>query len=353
MSFKSHLAEPPSRTNRLALLAAVEACRAAGMDAPALRSRRVGVCIGTTVGCTLNNEPFYRAWKAGELPDPEPVRRYLAGNPALWLAKALGLRGPVATIANACSSGTDAIGQAKSWIERGLCGIAIAGGADELSRVTYLGFISLMITSPEPCRPFDRDRRGLNLGEGAGMLLLANEEALRGNGAGPGVFAEGFGTSTDAYHPTAPHPEGRGLRQAIRVALEQAGADAGEIGLVNAHGTSTPDNDRVEGRVLTDLLAGGTPAVSTKGYTGHTLGAAGGIEAALTVRALLDERLPATVGFETPDPDCVLIPTTALTDVSADLALSTSLAFGGTNSALLFRRGKRDRGSSRAKTLRL
>jgi 3-oxoacyl-[acyl-carrier-protein] synthase-1/3-oxoacyl-[acyl-carrier-protein] synthase II len=328
----------PTRTNRLALAAVLEACAQSGLGLSQLPQLRVGVCLGTTVGCTLNDEVFYRNFKQGTLPDPQPVARYLANNPALFIKQTLGLAGPAATVANACSSGTDAIGLARSWLRAGWCDVAIAGGADELSRIPYLGFAHLLITSPAPCRPFDQNRQGLNLGEGAGVVILETHESAARRGAA--VLAEviGYGSASDAHHPTAPHPEGKGLRRALGFALREAGAAPEEIGFINAHGTSTPDNDRIEGRVLADLFSPTTSIVSTKAYTGHTLGAAGGIEAALTVQALLDQRLPATAGFSEPDPDCAITPTTANTPLSARLAISDSLAFGGNNAALVFRR---------------
>ena len=324
-----------TRTSCLALIAAVEACRQARLDPQAMRRMRVGVAVGTTVGCTLNNEEFYRAWRKGSYPDPAPVRRFLANNPALYLSQAMGLRGPVATLANACSSGADAIGLAKSWLEAGLCDLALAGGADELSRVTYLGFSSLMIASREPCRPFDRNRSGLNLGEGAGMLVLETQETAREREIKPLARLAGCGCGLDAYHPTAPHPEGRGLRRAIHQALRQAGIAPRDVGFVNTHGTSTPDNDRVEGAVLADIFGAEIPAAATKAYTGHTLGAAGAIEAVFTVMGLLDQKLPGACGFEEPDPDCRIAPVRTTTAVHARYALSNSLAFGGGNAALV------------------
>lgn len=327
-----------SRSAKLALIAAREAIHDAGLAPEALKSLRVGVAIGTTVGCTLNNEPFYRDFRLGKLPDPGPVRQYLENNPARLLATLWGLKGPAVTIANACSSGTDAIGLARAWLNAGICDLAIAGGADELSRITYLGFIHLLITAAEPCRPFDRRRRGLNLGEGAGVVVLETRESAQRRGATVHAEVIGYGCHSDAHHLTAPHPEGKGLRRAITAALRDAGLTPGEVGFINAHGTSTPDNDRIEGTVLAELFPSSTPIVSTKAYTGHTLGAAGGIEAALTVQALRDQRLPATLGFAEPDPDCKIAPTTANTPVRARVALSDSLAFGGNNSVLVFRR---------------
>jgi 3-oxoacyl-(acyl-carrier-protein) synthase len=243
------------------------------------------------------------------------------------------------TVANACSSGADALGLAKGWIEAGLCDLAIAGGADELTRITYIGFAHLLITSAAPCRPFDKSRSGLNLGEGAGIVVLESEEALRRRGGHALAWLAGYGTCNDAHHPTAPHPEGVGLRRAIETALRDAGIAPSDVGVINAHGTSTLDNDRVEGRVLSDIFGAEVPAVSTKAHTGHTLGAAGGIEAVLSVQSLLDGTVPATVGHETPDPECGLRPTTRRTEHTARWALSDSLAFGGGNCALIFERG--------------
>ncbi len=330
--------ERVTRTSRLMEIAAAEALTRAGLNLSDLQARRVGVAIGTTVGSTLNNEPFYRRFKAGELPDLHPIQRYLHNNPALYLSETWALTGPAATIANACSSGTDAIGLAKSWLEQDLCDVAIAGGADELSRITYLGFISLLISSTKACRPFDKERDGLNLGEGAGILILEKEKTLQRRGGAPLAQVCGYGTFADAYHPTAPHPEGRGLKKALQFALRQANFSAKDVDFVNAHGTSTSNNDQVEGKVLTELFGAGIPVVSTKAYTGHTLGAAGGIEAAFTVQALLDGKLPATAGFKTFDPDCALAPTTENTELKARVAVSNSLAFGGNNSTLIFRR---------------
>ncbi len=327
-----------TRTSRLALAAVHEALEQAGLSEDILRQKRVGVALGTTVGNTLNNEPFYRRFKAGERPDVQPVQRYLNNNPSLFIAQTLGLNGPAATIANACSSGTDAIGLAKSWLEQDLCDIAIAGGADELSRITYLGFISLLISSEKACRPFDKHRDGLNLGEGAGMVIMETERSLLQRGAKKLAQVCGYGTFADAYHPTAPHPEGTGLKKALHFALAQAGLTARDVDFINAHGTSTSNNDLVEGKVIAEMFGKEIPVVSTKAYTGHTLGAAGGIEAAFTVQALLDGKLPATAGFETADPDCAIVPTTSNTAVQATVAVSNSLAFGGNNSTLIFRK---------------
>lgn len=337
-SHLSGLDDAATRTSRLALQAAQEALHQSGWRLEDLQKYRVGVCLGTTVGCTLNNEPFYRNYRGGEFPGLEAISTYLQNNPALYLARKLRLKGPLATIANACSSGADAIGLGKTWLENDLCDLVIAGGSDELSRITYLGFISLLITSARACRPFDKNRDGLNLGEGSGIVILERNDFRKKRGGAALAGVAGYGTFADAWHPTAPHPEGHGLRRAIKTAINEAGISAADICCINAHGTSTPNNDQVEGLVVSQLLPHRPPLVSTKAYTGHTLGAAGAIEAIFAVQALRDGRLPATAGFAEYDEQCFITPTTENTPVSGDYALSTSLAFGGNNTALVLRR---------------
>jgi 3-oxoacyl-(acyl-carrier-protein) synthase len=242
------------------------------------------------------------------------------------------------TIVNACSSGTDAIGVASSWINAGLCDVAIAGGADELSRVAMAGFWSLGVMSVEPCAPFDRDRCGLNLGEGAGILLLESAVHAQRRGKSPRFEIAGFGAACDAHHLTAPHPEGRGLDAAIHTALSQAKITPGQIAFINAHGTATADNDRAEGKVIARIFGDDVPFLSTKGFTGHTLGAAGGIEAVFSVLGLREGWLPASAGFENQADDVPIAPTRQRTQVHGEYAMSTSLAFGGNNSVVLIRR---------------
>jgi len=333
--------ENASRTVRLMSAAVSEALENAGLDAVALKKYRVGVCIGTTVGCTLNNESMYREFRSGVKPKDKEISFYLNNNPALFLASSLELKGPCSTVVNACSSGTDAIGIGASWLRHGLCDIVIAGGADELSRITYLGFISLLVSSAFPCKPFDKGRNGLNLGEGSGILVMENSETCRSRKGVSMAEFKGYGTCADAYHLTKPHPEGRGLKAAIASALAMGNIERSEVGFINAHGTSTADNDRVEGKVISELFPLKPAIVSTKSYTGHTLGAAGGIEAVFTVMGLLNGKIPATAGFSVPDEDCGIVPTTENLDIQCKYALSTSLAFGGNNSAVLLGRAEK------------
>ncbi|PLX80417.1 MAG: beta-ketoacyl-[acyl-carrier-protein] synthase family protein [Desulfuromonas sp.] len=326
------------RTSRLAIAAVAEALATADWRASDLQGLRVGVCLGTTVGCAMNNEGFYRDYRAGEMPDMAPIRRYLRSNPAASVARHFGFDGPVQTVVNACSSGTDAIGIAGDWLRGGLCDIVIAGGADELCRTTCNGFQALMITDTQPVRPFDRNRHGLNLGEGAGVLLLESPALAASRPGREQARLAGYGSGCDAYHLTAPHPEGRGLRAALDEALSAAGIKEEQIAFVNAHGTGTPDNDRVESRTLFARFPG-LPFHSTKGFTGHTLGAAGGLEAAFTVACLQRGEIPPSIGFAEPDPELPAAPAAAVTPVSGDFALSESLAFGGNNGVVIFARG--------------
>lgn len=322
------------RTTRLAICAAMEALADAGLSHIELSQARVGVCIGTTVGSAMNNEEFYREYRNGSDPDMAPIDRYLRSNPATALARHYRLNGPCQTVVNACSSGTDALGIGAAWIRGGLCDIVLAGGADELCRVTYNGFASLMIADTRPVKPFDGDRKGLNLGEGSGMLVLESAEFMARRKKRPRGYLLGYGSGTDAHHLTAPHPEGRGLRRALTEALQMANVEAEQLAFINAHGTGTPDNDRVETRVLADTFPG-VPFLSTKGYTGHTLGAAGAIEAALSLISLEQQVLPKNIGFTKADPELPVQPVEQVTPIEGQVALSESLAFGGNNSALI------------------
>jgi 3-oxoacyl-(acyl-carrier-protein) synthase len=331
------LKNPESRSMALCRIAAAQAMEQSELDVSHFRGI-VGTAIGTTVGYLFPDHTFYSSFWKKEYPGAKGVHQFLQNNPAVRLAKDYECRGPAVTIGNACSSGTDAIGLAKLWIESGACEIVLAGGTDELCRTTYLGFNSLLVMSSQPCRPFDRSREGLNLGEGAGILVVESADSARKRGVR--ILAEvcGYGCNADAFHATAPHPEGLGLRRATAFALQSFGIGADDIAFVNAHGTSTIDNDLVEGKVLASIYGSQVPVVSTKSFTGHTLGAAGALEAIFTVQGLLDHKIPATVGFKEEDDRCQTIPTTSITEISGEYAVSNSLAFGGQNSVLVFRR---------------
>ncbi len=214
---------------------------------------------------------------------------------------------------------------------------------DTLCRLTYSGFYALKLLSAAPCRPFDARRNGLSLGEGAAFLLLEPMDRARARGARVLGRVAGWGTSSDAHHATAPHPEGKGAAAAMRAALADAGVAPREVDYVNAHGTATPANDKAEALALAAVFEGAMPPVSsTKGATGHTLGAAGAIEAVLSVLALEAGFAPATVGLGEPDPELPVrhVPAGGLTAPLA-VALSCSFGFGGNNAALVLTRGDR------------
>jgi 3-oxoacyl-(acyl-carrier-protein) synthase len=322
------------RTVQLMRYAVAEALEDAGLRGN-LKDFRVGVCLGTTVACQLNDIDFYRAYRQNGTIDERKIARYLKGNPAENLAAYLKLNGPVLTVTNACSSGTDAIGIAREWLSHDMCDIVICGGADELSHVAYCGFGSLSVSSDEPCRPFDCNRKGLNLGEGAGILILEKKEIAQKRGQKALLSLLGYASSADAHHLTAPHPEGKGLKIAINKVLKNCGLSPEEISFINAHGTATRDNDRTEGKVFKEIFGPKTKFISTKGFTGHALGAAGGLEAVFTCLGLREGWLPKSPGFEKEDPEIGLSPLTAPTQLNGCYAMSTSLAFGGNNSALV------------------
>lgn len=331
---------PPDllRTSALGLHAAREALLDAGLEPVFLNTLRVGVCVGTTVGCAISNETFCRELRSGLPPDMSPLEKVLRSNPASVIAREFGFSGPCQTVVNACSSGTDAIGLAASWIRSGICDVALAGGADELGRITYLGFISLLIADESPCKPFDVNRKGLNLGEAGAMMVLESERVRTMRKKRARSYVIGYGSACDAYHLTAPRPDGAGLKSAIAEALACNNTDPAAIAFVNAHGTGTPENDRVETRVLAEVLPG-VPFLSTKGYTGHTLGAAGAIEAVFTAACLERGEIPANAGFATPDPELGGTPVTEITRFSGTIAISESLAFGGNNSVIILAKG--------------
>lgn len=334
-NFSKHYLHPKLRTQNLCLAALDEALADAGLKG-ALKGLRIGAAIGTTVGSILNDLDFYRELRQTGKAPMDAVDRCLQGNLSELVHSYLETEGPAVTVVNACASGADAIGAAMSWIRAGLCDLAIAGGADEMNRIPYCGFNSLGILSPQPCAPFDRDRAGLNLGEGAGILILENEKSFKNRNARARAILRGYGTSNDAYHLTSPDPQGAGLERAVSGALHHAGLKNSDISFINAHGTATRENDAVEALVLKRMFEGKTPFISTKGYTGHTLGAAGALEAGFSILALENGWVPANAGFKNQDPEMPVAPVSEKKQIAARFALSTSLGFGGCDAALVF-----------------
>lgn len=326
---------PPTASNSTALAfqAACDALEAAGLTKEEMPFLRFGIVVGTSVGASLTFFDYYRELAAGNTPPLTSIHKYLDANPALALGDLFACPGPVQCVTNACSSGADAIGIGAGWIRSGLCDVVLAGGADPHSYVTYCGFSSLRLPSPEACRPFDARRSGLTLGEGAAFMVLESETARRKRSVPAQAFVAGYGTATDAYHLTAPHPKALGLVAAVDQAFAQAGASWDDIAFVNAHGTATKTNDEAEAAFFAAHCPR-TPFIATKGATGHTLGAAGAIEAVFTAAYLAARELPPSPNFSEPDPALGVAPVSTATPVNGPFALSQSLAFGGNNSVL-------------------
>jgi len=325
------------RTKELSDIAFKQAIDQAKLIDTDSQKPKIGVCCGTTVASQLNNIEFYRQFRANNVKSYDPVKNYLSGNISEALVSEHHFSGPGLNIVNACSSGTDAIGVAISWIKKGICDIVIAGGADELNRVPFAGFNSLGILSDSICKPFDKNRNGLNLGEGAAFLVLEKESSALTRKAPLLAECCSYAIAADGYHLTTPHPEGKGLKIAIDKALINAGLTYRDINFINAHGTATKNNDLVEGLVFKHIFSNKTKVISTKGFTGHTLGAAGAIDAVLTILSLQKQWIPGSAGFSEQDPEIGFSPVEEAMPFEFEYALSTSLAFGGKNSAVVFR----------------
>jgi 3-oxoacyl-[acyl-carrier-protein] synthase II len=326
-----------ARADRLALAAAREALDDARLAAD--ERREAALMVGAVGGGMLEVEAWYWARWRGAREYPRAVHATLPTSHADVLAWRLGVEGPRETVVAACSSGAASIAMAAELIADGVVTHALAGGADALTRICYMGFNALRLLDPEPCRPFDRQRRGMSLGEGAAFLVLEDADSARARGAT--VYAElaGHAMTTDAFHITSPHPEGQGMIGAMRAALAAAGTAPSEVAYVNAHGTGTSQNDRIEALALRAVFGeGGVLVSSTKSMIGHTMAAAGSLEALATVLAMTHGVVPPTVHLTSPDPD---IPFDCVAGVAREAALpaamSNSFGFGGQNVTLAFR----------------
>jgi 3-oxoacyl-(acyl-carrier-protein) synthase len=329
-----------SRADRFGLAAAAEAVEDAGLARAELA--RAALVVGAVGGGMLETEAWHWAQVRGggdALARPR-LASVLPYSHADAIGRRLGFGGPRETVVMACSSGAAALAMAAELVESGAAPWAVAGGVDAITRICYMGFSALKLLDPEPCRPFDRDRRGMSIGEGAAFLVLESRAEARARGAR--IYAElaGHAMTTDAYHVTAPDPEATGMVAAIRGALDRARLDPADVGYANAHGTGTPQNDRVEARALVRVFGEGRLLVSSnKSQIGHAMAAAGSLEAAATVLTLAHGIVPATVTLQTVDPevpfDCVPgVPRPAPVGV----AISNSFGFGGQNVTLAFTR---------------
>jgi 3-oxoacyl-[acyl-carrier-protein] synthase II len=330
-----------SRADRFAVVAADEAVRDAGLARPELHP--AAVVVGGIGGGMLGAETWFWQRARDGVDDPAlrtSLRSVLPFAHADLVARRYGTTGPKETVVLACSSGGAALGLAAEWIVSGAVPLAIAGGVDAMTRICFMGFNALKLLDPDPCRPFAGDRRGMSLGEGAGFVVLEDEDHARARGARGYAELASYGLTTDAWHLTAPHPDGEGSVRAMAEALDRAGVPASAVGYVNAHGTGTPQNDRVEAAALRKLFDPESLLVSAnKSLLGHAMAAAGALEAIATVLTLVHDLVPPTANLTEPDPD---IPFDCVPHVarpaSVECAVSNSFGFGGQNLSLLFRR---------------
>jgi 3-oxoacyl-[acyl-carrier-protein] synthase I len=334
------LAEFDCRNNRLAQLALEQDGFAQAVRAAAWRygAQRIGVFLGTSTSGILQTELAYRRCdpRTGALPEDF---HYAATQNTFSLAdftrRYLGLHGPVAAVSSACSSSAKVFGNAARMIEAGLCEAAVVGGIDSLCLTTLCGFNSLELVSSRPCRPFDAERDGISIGEGGGFALIEKVGAAPSSDA---IWLLGVGESCDAYHMSTPHPEGLGARLAMQRALESARLAASDIDYINLHGTATKTNDAAEDRAVCAVFGENTPCSSTKGATGHLLGAAGIVEALVSVFAIEEGFVPGSVHTTTKDPELKCSYVLEGRNARLTRALSNSFGFGGSNCSLVFGR---------------
>ena len=345
--FKERL--PPRQTKRisrcdlLGLIAAREAVYHAGIDFGKVDTERMGVVMGGGAGGMLSWETFRRdLWQGRKNSN---ASRVLASAPCTLtdlIANHYGISGIRSTITTACSSSANAIGYGYDLIRSGDVERVVTGGSEALSELTFAGFNSLKVMSPEPCRPFDEHRRGLSLGEGAGIIIL--EEYTHALERGAVMLAEmaGYAVNADAYHMTSPDPDALGMFRVMSSALTRANIKTSEVDYINAHGTATMVNDHMEARAIQRVFGKNNleriSVSSTKSMVGHCLGASGAIEAIATILALNQQTAPPTIRLDDPDPLCKLnhvANTCRKQDIR--VALSNSFAFGGNNTSLVFK----------------
>lgn len=325
-----------SRNALLALRAAREAMQ--GVPTDPGNASRTGLISATTVGGMDRTEDFYPGFMedsdSGRLRE---VVNHDCGASTQLLADELGINDFFTTINTACSSSVNAIMLGVRLIQSGRLDRVLVGGTDGLSRFTLNGFKALMILDDQPCRPFDANRKGLNLGEGAAYLLLERESAVVDRKAKAEAVVCGFANANDAFHQTASSPEGRGAQKAMVEALQRAGLTPADIDCINAHGTATPNNDLAEGIAISEVFKNDTPLVSsTKGFTGHTLGAAGAIEAVYSVLGLQQQCAFANLRLENTMPEISFEPVRELTKAPIKHVMSNSFGFGGNCSSIIF-----------------
>ncbi len=341
------------RFAQMAVGATAQAMEQAGLDLQdgSVDATRVGSVIGSGIGgiLTLSEQWAVLHEKGPDRVNPFLVPMMLADMAPGQVSILYGAKGPNYCTVTACASGADSIGIAAAMIRKGEIDIALAGGTEApICPIAVAGFNACMALSkrnhdPEGAsRPFDAERDGFVMGEGAGVLVIESEESMLRRGATPLAELAGYGASSDAFHVTQPSPNGEGGARAMVNALAEAGMEPSDISYVNAHGTSTPMNDRLETEALKTVFGDEAYKIkisSTKSMTGHLLGAAGGVEAAISVLAVADSAIPPTINLQSPDPDCDLDYTAHHAQKGiVNAAMSNNLGFGGHNASLIFKR---------------
>jgi 3-oxoacyl-[acyl-carrier-protein] synthase II len=343
-AMSAKVARRSDRYTQLAFAAAMQAAEEAGLPGD-VDLERLAILVGTGVGGLKTLEDECRAFVDGgeRAVSPHFVPMMMPNAAAGAIAMELGAHGPGFSVSSACATGSHAIGEAKRMLERGEADVVVAGGTEAaITPLCVAAFKRMGALSREGVsRPFDARRDGFVMGEGAGVIVMERAAHARARGAKILGYVAGYGASNDAFHMTQPDAEGRGAEKAMRAALADAGVTPEQVGYINAHGTSTPFNDRIETRAIHAVFNGGHPPVSsTKSAIGHLLGGAGAVEAVAALGALQRGLLPPTLNFEEPDPDCDLdyIPDGPREAPGLQVALSNSFGFGGQNACLAFRK---------------
>ena len=333
-----------SRSDVIGLTAAAEAIADAGLDLGSEDPTRVGVVLGGGVSGLFDSENYFIE-KLGKgtgarRPRPTAVLNHPPDQTTDRIAQRWGLLGPRGTITTACSSSGTSLGYAADLIRHGLADVVITGGADSFARLTHGGFNTLRAVDPEPCRPFDKRRKGLTIGEGSGMLVFEEEGRARRRGARIHARFLGYGVTSDAHHMTQPEPSGEAGARTIEACLASAGIDASRVDYVNAHGTATVQNDSAETAAIKRALgprAREIPVSSIKSMVGHCLCSAGAVEAVATVMTIVAGVVPPTINYVEPDPECDLdVVPNAAREARVNVAISNSFAFGGNSTVVAF-----------------
>lgn len=321
--------------------AVLEACSAAALGEETCAPERIGVVLGTNFGCAQAGLDALRHWHSNptELPD---LAASAMGSGLDVVRDVLPFRGPGAVLSLACASGAAAIGQALTWVRSGHVEVALAGGFDELSEHAYAGLSGLRAITKDTIRPFDARRSGTLFAEGAGIVVVEAREHATARGVRPAARLLGHGINNDAFHMTTPDKSGAGIAAVLRMALADSGLKAERIGHINCHGTGTKYNDLIETQAIKAVFgahAAGLVLTANKSAIGHTMGAAGALEAISTILTLREGRVPPTVGLEQPDPELDLdyCPGTAR-NCAVEAAMTNSYGFGGTNASLVLAR---------------